>query len=412
MRMIAQQVKDKDNKGALVSVYCVPRQTLVCEEVLKREGVLASVTLAEFHLDLVPFDDDVLTLELEDSFRHLYLEHEKTHLITVAESVFKLQHIFGLIPHVKVKGEMSTVVYQMMQRFRKAQEVQGHTLSSVDPEIDTLVLLDRNVDLVSCVVTPLTYEGLIDEILAITNGYARVEAELIQDLEEEEKSKPDDPHHNDLVEMVSIHLNSNDQLYSDIRNLNIEQLGPYLAEQARDIRERYDEFRKNKDQSISEIREFVKRIPGLKENYKSLQQHINITEFIKSITADKSFVDLWMTERSMLEGDVMLDRIEEMMGNQDPLMKVLRLLCLQSLTQGGIKSKMFDHLRKVMLQTYGFECLLTLNNLEKLGLIRRRETLTWTSDSSSSFTGLRKSLHLINDSVNVLYVIYIYLSMS
>ncbi len=85
-------------------------------------------------------------------------------------------------------------------------------------------------------------------------------------------------------------------------------------------------------------------------------------------------------------------------------MKVLRLLCLQSLTQGGIKSKMFDHLRKVMLQTYGFECLLTLNNLEKLGIIRRRETLTWTSDSSSSFTGLRKSLHLINDSVNVLYV--------
>ena len=37
-------------------------------------------------------------------------------------------------------------------------------------EIDTLVILDREVDLFSSLVTPLTYEGLLDEIVGIENS--------------------------------------------------------------------------------------------------------------------------------------------------------------------------------------------------------------------------------------------------
>lgn len=38
------------------------------------------------------------------------------------------------------------------------------------PVFDTLLLLDRNVDLLTPLATQLTYEGLIDEIYSITNG--------------------------------------------------------------------------------------------------------------------------------------------------------------------------------------------------------------------------------------------------
>jgi len=36
--------------------------------------------------------------------------------------------------------------------------------------VDTLILLDRAVDLVTPLCTQLTYEGLIDEVLGISNG--------------------------------------------------------------------------------------------------------------------------------------------------------------------------------------------------------------------------------------------------
>lgn len=42
------------------------------------------------------------------------------------------------------------------------------------PVFDTLLLLDRNVDLLTPLATQLTYEGLIDEIYGITNGQSKL----------------------------------------------------------------------------------------------------------------------------------------------------------------------------------------------------------------------------------------------
>jgi hypothetical protein len=39
------------------------------------------------------------------------------------------------------------------------------------PAVDTLLMLDRDVDLVTPLVTPLTYEGLLDEVVGIDGGH-------------------------------------------------------------------------------------------------------------------------------------------------------------------------------------------------------------------------------------------------
>jgi hypothetical protein len=60
-----------------------------------------------------------------------------------------------------------------------------------------------------------------------------------------------------------------------------------------------------------------------------------------------------------------------MIERQEPLLKVLRLLCLYSGTHGGIPSSSFSSLRAEIIQTYGFESMLLLNNLDKMGYISR-----------------------------------------
>lgn len=55
----------------------------------------------------------------------------------------------------------------MMLRMKR--EFAG-TLIPTLPVFDTLLLLDRNVDLLTPLATQLTYEGLIDEVYGITNG--------------------------------------------------------------------------------------------------------------------------------------------------------------------------------------------------------------------------------------------------
>ena len=47
----------------------MPRRTHVCDKILEDEGILADVHLGTFPLDFIPFEMDVLSLELPTAFR-------------------------------------------------------------------------------------------------------------------------------------------------------------------------------------------------------------------------------------------------------------------------------------------------------------------------------------------------------
>jgi hypothetical protein len=66
---------------------------------------------------------------------------------------------------------------------------------------------------------------------------------------------------------------------------------------------------------------------------------------------------------------------------------------LESLTNGGLKPKNLEFFKREILQTYGFEHLFTLNNLEKLGLLKKQE-------GKASFPILRKNLNLIVEDID------------
>jgi hypothetical protein len=61
---------------------------------------------------------------------------------------------------------------------------------------------------------------------------------------------------------------------------------------------------------------------------------------------------------------------QDMMCAEEELFAVLRLLCLLSLTQGGVPKKYFDALRKEVLHSYGHEYLLLLSKLQDAGAAR------------------------------------------
>ena len=79
--------------------------------------------------------------------------------------------------------------------------------------------------------------------------------------------------------------------------------------------------------------------------------------------------------------------------------KILKLFCLSSLTSNGIQAKKFDHLRKAIVHVYGYEHLFTIMNLEKAGLLRRKENVlidTSSTTSSSWWITLRTQLKYVN----------------
>jgi len=193
-------------------------------------------------------------------------------------------------------------------------------------------------------------------------------------------------------------LNDLDTLYVEVRDQHVEKFGSFLQEQAKALKESHANFSdKNKD--LTEIHQFVKQIPIFTQNLKSLTNHIHLAELVKHTTEQSEFRQRWQTERSMVESESCYETIEDLIASQYPPFRLLRLLCLQSLTSGGIKASKYEPLKREVVQTYGYEYLFVLQNLEKVGLLRKRESM-W--DSASPFATLRKQLALIQADVDPL----------
>ncbi len=72
--------------------------------------------------------------------------------------------------------------------------------------------------------------------------------------------------------------------------------------------------------------------------------------------------------------------------------QVLRLMCMQSVANNGLKPRLLEYYRRAIMNSYGHEHLITLQRLENAGLLRVQE--------GKSFSILRKNLKLVADRVD------------
>ena len=86
----------------------------------------------------------------------------------IARGLMTLQSLYGIFPNIIGKGRYSRQVFDLMNRMRRDIGVDSEL--PIPPQFDTLLILDRTVDLATPMVTQLTYEGLIDEFYGIKHS--------------------------------------------------------------------------------------------------------------------------------------------------------------------------------------------------------------------------------------------------
>lgn len=91
-------------------------------------------------------------MELPNSFKDCHLFGDRTSLFYAAHALMQIQVIFGIIPRIVGKGESAKHVADMLLRMRQEQTED----IVVNPEIDSLILIDRAVDLITPMCSQLT----------------------------------------------------------------------------------------------------------------------------------------------------------------------------------------------------------------------------------------------------------------
>ena len=366
MQMVAAHIMQHGERGQKkeYEVVFVPRRTMICERVLEDRGVYSEVTIRELHMDLVALDTDVLTLDLGSSYFDAFHDDDSTSLFYTARALMKLQVMYGFFAHVRAFGAKGKMVGDMILRMRR--ELMEDEASGVAPEMDSVVIVDRNVDLVSCLATQKTYEGLISEIFTITNSQCELDSEIVAVGEDRNKKLPP---------KMRYPLNSDDDTFRDLRDLPISHVGRALQSKARECAE----FIRKKDElhSIIEIKNYVKKLPSVQAMQKSTDIHANIVKRMGTTMRSPVFEDSVDVEMSFLH-DVpsqveVDDYIDGLISKNTPVHIPLRLLCLQSVCSGGLKAKRLDQVRRDIIQQYGFHLLRGLDSLGRLGLLRAYE---------------------------------------
>ena len=377
MDIISDYIRREERSGGSgvrteYHVVFVPSKSLLCEKRLIQTGVLGSVSCYSLPVYLFPLDTDLLSMELSSSFRDC-VSGDTTSLHYTASALTRLQAVTGVIPRIYGKGAAAAQVFDFMMRMKKEACGQEPGIRS---QIDTLVIIDRAVDLISPLPTQLTYEGLVDEMFGI-------QCASVSLLEPEKKV---------------ITLSSQEELYQELRGLNFNAVGPTLSRKAKHISAQVAE--KNEARTVRELKQFVDKLPGMQTAKQSLTTHTSLAEMVKERIDSEEFLAVLELEQRILtgagEGGRYLEEIEDLAcSNTVPVSRLLRLICLQSVVCGGLKQKVLESYKRLLLEEYGYDLLLSLDRLSEASLLSPS-----VSSKRSNYSVLSKRLGIIKDNVD------------
>lgn len=80
--------------------------------------------------------------------------------------MFSAAHLYGMRRNDLVQLQRLSA---LLLRQNKSSSATTETMLSSTANIDSLIVLDRKVDMITPLLTQLTYEGLLDELIGIKN---------------------------------------------------------------------------------------------------------------------------------------------------------------------------------------------------------------------------------------------------
>jgi len=349
----------------------MPRKMKTCELLLENASLLGDVSIHGCPLNWVPLEEDIISLEASEAFTELAVKGDTSCLWDIAHALTALQSSRGAIPHIKGKGIWAARVQKIMSRMRKELGRAAPAPGGLDGGIDTLIVLDRSVDMVTPMCTQLTYEGLLDEILGLHYGQIRTAIDQSMGIGGGAAGTGAAPSPSSSIaggDRKVSGLTSADPVFHATRDLFYVGARKWLNETLRSIQQFKDVGMAGAD--ISQLKGFVAELKG---KFARIPLHTSLTEQLGEALRSPSFAARQRIEAALLDEQDDFAAIEDVIAQGENFLPLLRLLCLYCAIHGGIPKKNWDTLRRDLVNTYGHEQLVTLRTLGKAGLLQRRD---------------------------------------
>ncbi|XP_055550619.1 vacuolar protein sorting-associated protein 33B [Wyeomyia smithii] len=380
---------DKGNKQYHVIVF--PLVLASFEQLLEEEGLYGSVELYSFQWDFIAFDQGLLSLELPNVFADVFVRQDCSLLGSIAQSLRIFQMVMGrpnLLFSLGCNAEKISQMMQIIDSDRKEKSGAGKQTS----DFSIMLIVDRDRDYPSCLLTPVVYAGLLLEIHKFNAGSLTVDSTgnkikngklAFLQSDDEKKTK---------LQTTHLMMNgTNDLIYQENRYRHFSEVIGLLSSQARALGLEGKMY--SKDMKLSEMKDYVtNKLPKVAAQKKELFKHLLLCETIVEEIGG-NFEKLQLIEESILTNTnrkQILTYIDEQLAADAHKFNTLRLICLYHVTI-GLTSEDITKLMTAYLNAFGYPLLTVFNNLHQAKLFPDTTNLTKTKILSQISIPILKS---------------------
>ncbi|XP_043257488.1 vacuolar protein sorting-associated protein 33B isoform X1 [Colletes gigas] len=321
-------------------ILVTPFVPTVLNSIIEEEGLSGLVTVQTLSWEFIRLDGNVLSLE-SPMFTDLYYHKDTTLLPALARNLWSLQLILGSPKLLLSFGKHSQKTFKIMESIRKCLGT-----SNTENEIGALILMDRDYDLATPLLTPVTYAGLLHEVVEINVGTGTLG-------KSQTKLDP-----------------NKDQIYGEVRDTPCSDVFPILHGKAKSLKSEQDAIQTMK---LSEMERYVAtRLQKTRDMTRQLAFHISACQLIADMLGS-DFQTLQKIEKSILEckdRKECLTHIERHID--DHPLRALRLLCLLSIASDGITQNELYSIQKLHLHAHGYKHIPLIYKLQSIGLLKSR----------------------------------------
>ena len=348
----------------------IPGETYELINFLMGPGIGKRYSVTSFNIDLVPIENDLISMERINSFKEIYANKDTTPISDFAESFIKLELCFGKVKHKYIKGEKAKLFNNLLEK--KESEVNMKTTD----EILGMIILDRSVDFITPFTSNYTYEGLFDEHFGINRGYSIFENKYLTVTDNKKKENKDKEKDKDKGSQKVLYYLTSDhasQLYNEMKCMNYLDANKYMFE--------LKSYYKNEAQKEnSNVKDLI-AVQKVMETWKEF-----LTKYKNPLEINGKFMNKFI-EENIKPDNVTLRKQESIflcatmpsnlklfyddyIADKKDLYKLITLLILETLTQGCVKE--YNSLKRDILNVYGYQHIFLLRDLETIGLIKER----------------------------------------
>ena len=328
---------------------------------LSGPGLGNRFTVNSFNIDLIPIDNDLLSMEREGSFRQIYVDNNLTSITDLADSFLKLELCFGKVKHKYIKGERAKLFNDLLTN----KEVETN-LKTTD-EILGMIVFDRNVDFLTPFTTNYTYEGLFDDHFGINRGNIIVEQSYFESKESKDKKE------STRKKLLSLY-NDASSFFKKIRCMNYLDANKYMN----DLKEYFAKFADNN--ALTDLKGLQETIMTFNKFFEIYKNPLKIngkfmTKFINENHKEENMV--YRAKESIFLSGSIPNNIklfyDDYITDKKDLIRLLNLFIIETLTQGGVKD--YNLLKRDILNVYGYQNIFLFRDLETIGLLKEKVTL-------------------------------------